>query len=150
MSRFLSICAVIALVGAVAAVGASGGVKVGGSISITTVGSSAFGGKVKSSRRFCRAKRLVVVKRDKPGKDPIIGRDRTNRKGRYLVDLPGPVTGTFYAQATRKLNSVSGPRVVCRRLETKRRTITPPPPPPPPPPPGFSAPPLDPTIATSM
>src|SRR5262245_55233931 len=125
-------------VGAVAAVGTSAGtVKVGGSISMNTVGSSAFGGKVTSSRRFCRVKRLVVVKRVTPGKDPIIGRDRTNGKGRYLVDLPGSVTGTFYAQATRKLNIVSGLRVVCRRLETKSRTTTRPPPPPP----GFSAPP---------
>jgi len=59
-----------------------------------------------------------VLKRDTPGKDPIIGRDRTNRRGRYRIELPGPVTGAFYARATRKLNIVSGNGVVCRPLDT--------------------------------
>jgi hypothetical protein len=121
MTRTLSICGVVAVLGGAMAVTALADVKkVGGSISINTAGTSAFAGKVKSKRRFCFRNRLVVLKRDTPGngKDPIIGRDRTNRKGRYRVDLPNPVTGEFYARATRKIRIVSGNGVVCRPLET--------------------------------
>jgi hypothetical protein len=119
MKRILSICGIVAVLGgAMTAIALADVKKVGGSISINTAGSSAFAGKVKSKRRFCFRNRLVVVKRDTPGKDPIIGRDRTNRRGRYRVELPGPVTGAFYARATRKIKIVSGNGIVCRPLQT--------------------------------
>lgn len=119
MNRILSVCVVTAVLGgAFAAVAPADVKKVGGSITINTAGSSAFVGKVKSPRKFCFRNRLVVLKRDTPGKDPIIGRDRTNRRGRYRIELPGPVTGAFYARATRKLNIVSGNGVVCRPVES--------------------------------
>ena len=120
MTRMVSICGLVTVLGAGLAASALADVdKVGGSITINTAASNAFAGKVKSSRRFCFRNRLVVLKRDTPGKDPIIGRDRTNRKGRYRIELPGPVTGAFYARATRKLNIVSGNGIVCRRLQTR-------------------------------
>jgi len=119
MIRNLSICAIVAALAAAAATAALADVKkVGGSISVNTAGTSAFAGKVKSKRKFCRANRLVVLKRRKPGKDPIIGRDRTNGKGRYRVEMPGPVTGAFYARATRKIKIVSGNGIVCRPIQT--------------------------------
>jgi hypothetical protein len=119
MKRILSICGIVAVLGGtMTAIALADVKKVGGSISINTAGSSAFAGKVKSKRRFCFRNRLVVVKRDTPGKDPIIGRDRTNRRGRYRVELPGPVTGAFYARATRKIKIVSGNGIVCRPLQT--------------------------------
>jgi hypothetical protein len=119
MTRTLVTVAAVVVLGVTMTAAALADVdKVGGSISINTAASNDFAGKVKSQRRFCRRNRLVVLKRRRPGRDPIIGRDRTNRRGRYRIDLPNPVTGDFYARATRKLNIVSGNGVVCRPIET--------------------------------
>ena len=80
--------------------------------------SDGFAGRVKSAREFCFRRRLVIVRRQTPGKDPEVGRDRTGRFGRYRIDTPGPVTGAFYARATRKIKIISGNGIVCRRLQT--------------------------------
>lgn len=117
--RKVSICALaVALVAGTATVALADVKKVGGHISVNTGATGVFKGKVKSSRRFCFRNRLVVLKRKKPGKDPIIGRDRTNRKGRYRIDLGNPVTGAFYARATRKIRIVSGNGIVCRPIQS--------------------------------
>ena len=92
-------------------------------ITIWTESSSALTGAIKSSRKFCRLERLVVIKRDTPAKDPIIARDRTSRTresgaARYLADVGRPVTGYFYARAPRKIGFVSGNRIVCRPLQS--------------------------------
>jgi hypothetical protein len=119
--RTLSICGLVAVLAGLTAVAALADVKrVGGSITINTASSSAFVGKVKSKRRFCFRNRLVVIKRDTPGKgkDPIVARDRTNRRGRYRAETPGPVTGAFYARATRKIKIISGNGIICRPIQT--------------------------------
>ena len=119
MRRTLAIgSAVAVVVGTVAAVALADVDRIGGHVSINTAGSTAFKGQIKSSRKFCRNKRLVVIKRDTAGKDPIIARDRTNRQARYLADVGHPFTGDFYARATRKIRIVSGNGIVCRPLQT--------------------------------
>jgi hypothetical protein len=118
MRRFLSICGITAALAGMGAVVALAGVtKIGGSITVRTT-ATGFAGRVKSSRHFCRVNRLVVVRRQTPGKDPEVGRDHTNRRGRYSVETPGPVTGAFYARMARKLKIVSGNGIVCRPRQT--------------------------------
>ena len=115
----LLVCVLAAAIAAGFAVHALADVKkVGGSITLNTGATGIFKGKVKSPRRFCYRNRLVLLKRQKPGDDPIVGRDRTGRLGRYRIDLGHPVTGDFYARATRKIRIVSGNGIICRPLRT--------------------------------
>jgi hypothetical protein len=44
-----------------------------------------FVGSVNPNANVCDSNRLVRVRRVRPGRDPVIGRDRTNNRGRYRV-----------------------------------------------------------------
>ena len=125
MRRFLISGLAVALVAGAASVALADVKKVGGSISLNTGATGVFKGKVKSPRPFCYRNRLVVLKRQKPGDDPIVGRDRTGTLGRYRIDLGHPVTGDFYARATRKIRIVSGNGIVCRPRQSTVIHISP-------------------------
>jgi hypothetical protein len=115
----------MALVAGTATIALADVKRVGGHISLNTGATGVFKGKVKSSRKFCFRNRLVVLKRSTPGKDRTIGRDRTNRRGRYRIDLGHPVTGNFYARATRKIRIISGNGIVCRPIQSSVIHISP-------------------------
>jgi hypothetical protein len=69
-----------------------------------TYGSSDFNGRERSVLHSCQKHRQVkVVKARKHRKDRVIGRDRTNRRGRYKVHA-GHVNGRFYARAPKDGN----------------------------------------------
>lgn len=122
----ISICVLtLAIAAGMASLALADVKKIGGSISLNTGATGIFKGKVKSSRRFCYRNRLVVLKRQKPGDDLIIESDRTDRFGKYRIDLGHPVTGDFYARATRKIRIVSGNGIVCRPIQSAVIHISP-------------------------
>jgi hypothetical protein len=79
----------------------------------------AFRGRVGSARPKCVRSRKVVVKKLRPGRDQTVGRDRTNRKGRWSVPRKH-AHGRFYAKAKRKsFVAKNGDRVVCKAKRTR-------------------------------
>lgn len=82
-------------------------------------------GKVRSAKKQCRRNRRVVLYKRRPGPDLRIGRDRTNRRGRWRVRVePSSLkpNDRFYAKATRKLRIISGVGYDCP--SARSRTIT--------------------------
>jgi hypothetical protein len=68
--------------------------------------------------------RKVVVKKLRPGPDQTVGRDRTNRKGRWRVPRKH-AHGRFYAKAKRKsFVARNGDKVVCRAKRTRRIQVS--------------------------
>ena len=61
---------------------------------------SVFTGRVTSALGSCERKRKVVVKRVRPGRDVVVGRDRTGRTGHFDVAHDGR-PGRYYALAKR-------------------------------------------------
>jgi hypothetical protein len=61
---------------------------------------SVFTGRVNSELAFCERKRMVVVKRARPGRDAVVARDRTGRDGRFEAAHSGR-PGRYYAVAKR-------------------------------------------------
>ena len=80
-----------------------------------------FKGRVRSDRPFCRRNRKVVVRRQKRGPDPVVGRDRTNRRGRYSINpRPNPRRGQrYYAVAKPKKKKKHRHSHVCRRARSR-------------------------------
>jgi hypothetical protein len=56
-----------------------------------------FHGKLRPRGR-CAKRNRVVVYRKKRGRDARVGRDKTNRRGRYSVREPDPRRGVYYAK----------------------------------------------------
>ncbi len=82
-------------------------------------------GKVKAPTGKCMRGRKVVLFQKQPGADAKLGKDRTNRKGRWIVELPAADLAPqdrFYAKVRRKLNIVSGEGYQCR--SARSRTVT--------------------------
>jgi hypothetical protein len=83
-------------------------------------------GKVKSGAPKCvRGRRVTLFERG-PGADTKVGRDRTNRRGRWVVKVPLDELepqDRFYARVGRKLNIVSGEGYVCRGDRSRTRTF---------------------------
>jgi hypothetical protein len=57
----------------------------------------AFHGKVKSKSDVCIERRRVKLFSQKPGKDTLLGRTRTNARGRWKIKQDPP-SGVFYAK----------------------------------------------------
>ncbi len=71
-----------------------------------------FSGEVRSATR-CERRRDVVLKRVREGRDPIVGRDVTNRRGRWSVRVPG-ADGRFYAKVLKRTFVDNETRVICQ------------------------------------
>ncbi|MDQ4064567.1 MAG: hypothetical protein M3161_00795 [Actinomycetota bacterium] len=84
------------------------------------VESSVFLGTVRSATK-CERLRDVVLRRVREGRDPIVGQDVTNRRGKWKVRLPG-ANGRFYAQVIKRAFQQGDTRVVCRA--DRSRTIS--------------------------
>ena len=62
-----------------------------------------FRGRVRSERPRCiknRDVKVFKVREDRP--DRLIGEDKTNDEGRYVIPKPAGVEGRFYARVTRR------------------------------------------------
>lgn len=61
----------------------------------------AFNGKVQSSKASCKKNRTVKLYRVKAGPDKLLGTDRTNKKGKWLI--PAKLkSGNYYAKAPKR------------------------------------------------
>jgi hypothetical protein len=83
-------------------------------------------GKVKSEAPKCLRGRRVTLLERRPGPDRKVGRDRTSRRGRWVVKVSLDELepqDRFYAKARRKLNIVSGEGYVCRGDRSKTVTF---------------------------
>ena len=61
--------------------------------------SDGFSGHVKSSKGKCVVSRVVVLYKQKPGKDKIIGTDVADENGAWSTGNTGSTKGAFYAFA---------------------------------------------------
>jgi hypothetical protein len=57
-----------------------------------------FAGRVVSHMRWCERERVVVLREVKQGPDPRVGKTRTNREGRWRIDV-SVGQGRFYGVA---------------------------------------------------
>jgi hypothetical protein len=57
----------------------------------------AFHGKVKSKSDACIAERKVRLYSERPGKDALLGKARTNARGRWTIRME-PTPGVYYAR----------------------------------------------------
>lgn len=60
-----------------------------------------FAGRVDSHMRWCERDRVVVLREVREGSNPRVGRTRTNREGRWRIDVTVG-SGRFYAVARYK------------------------------------------------
>ena len=60
----------------------------------------AFHGKVKSKSDACVAERKVRLFSERTGRDALLGKTRTNARGRWTIRME-PSSGVFYARVTR-------------------------------------------------
>jgi hypothetical protein len=70
----------------------------------------------------CLARREVVLKKKRSGRDRKISGDRTNRRGRWRVGGLEGKQGTFYAIVKRKVARASGTPVICKRTKSDELT----------------------------
>ena len=80
-------------------------------VTIRNVDNVEYRGKVSSRKRPCIRRRAISLYRNEPRE--VIGTDKSDRKGRWLVELliPGD---DYYARAARRVITRSGHRHVCR------------------------------------
>ena len=75
-----------------------------------------FKGGVAAGLPRCEPGRRVVVKKVRDGRDLIVGRDRTNDRGKWRVPHDVGGRGRYYAVATRRALDAPGDRmIICRR-----------------------------------
>jgi len=78
-----------------------------------------FKGRVNSGPRRCERGRLVTIKEVRRGPDAVEGRDRTNRRGRYVEPHNRFGRGRYYAVAGRKtFTNRFGDTIICRRARS--------------------------------
>jgi hypothetical protein len=74
----------------------------------------AFRGALMNTRKECRKRAEVVVRRVRPGPNIALGSVLTNRRGRWRLPMSGYVKGRFYAEVIgRALPSTSGTTIEC-------------------------------------
>jgi hypothetical protein len=95
-----------ALIGQIAANAVPSGVSIAYS-------ANAFHGSVESPSARCERHRTVSIFKVRPGDDSLVGRDETNRRGRYRVPEQG-ANGRFYAKVARKVVGGYNNTVVCQ------------------------------------
>jgi protocatechuate 3,4-dioxygenase beta subunit len=75
----------------------------------------AFVGALASERDECTEGRRVVLKKKRPGKDRVVGRDSSNRRGNWKI-VKRRARGRYFAVVRARTSSVgSGATVVCNR-----------------------------------
>ena len=85
---------------------------------ITIASYPALHGRVKSSLRACERRRAVKLFLQRPHRhDKLVGRDRTNRRGRWKVEPK--FYGAYYAKVTRRELKIKGKTHVCRSARSR-------------------------------
>jgi hypothetical protein len=80
-----------------------------------------FRGRVDSALPRCERGRTVRIKKVRSGPDRTVGRDRTNRQGRYEVRHRRGGPGRYYAVAARKsFTNADGDTVICQKGRSRR------------------------------
>lgn len=105
-SVLLVLALLVALIPAGSAVGASYATKV-----IVSLKTPAFHGTLKSSRGACATNRKVKLFRKKPGRDRLLGSDKSNAKTRWSIRVKLKSGASYYAKAPAKGN--------CRAAKSK-------------------------------
>jgi len=74
-----------------------------------------------SSAEKCVRQRSVIVHKDRPGRDPVVGEDKTTREGQYVVKVAkdAKVNGRYYAEVLRSVAGTYGKLVECGDAESK-------------------------------
>jgi hypothetical protein len=91
--------------GATATVGSGGGGS-GSDVASTVTLTRSLRGTVRSSDPSCEQGRRIVVKQVRPGRDRVVGRDRSETSGAYRVSS-SRTTGRFYAIAKKKVDGAA-------------------------------------------
>jgi len=79
----------------------------------------AFLGDVSSPSRDCEVDRKVKVFLKKPGRDQLIGADRSDAGGQWLIETANAASAKYYAKiAERKLASTAAHDHVCRQYRS--------------------------------
>ena len=107
------VCAGLAVAGIASAVAsASSVVKYDSEVTISSH-APAFHGRVKSEKNACERHRKVKLYKQRHGPDKLLGKDKTNRHGKWEVkDRLRP--GFFYAKVVRRVKGTAPNRFVCR------------------------------------
>ena len=74
----------------------------------------AFKGAVATDFEGCSNGRRIVLKKKRPGKDRVVGRDLSNSKGNWKI-VKRRARGRYYAVAPRKQFEVNNATVICNR-----------------------------------
>jgi hypothetical protein len=81
----------------------------------------AFKGAASSSQKRCETRRVIQLKKKKPGKDVTVGTARTNNKGKYNIKKR-KAKGTYYTVApAKRFTKRDGSVVVCRKGRSPNR-----------------------------
>ena len=102
LPALIVVAVIAALLPASTASGASYSTKV-----IVSLKFPAFHGKLKSSRGACATNRTVKLFRKKPGRDKLLGTDRSNAKAKWAIPIGKKRLksgASFYAKAPAKGN----------------------------------------------
>jgi hypothetical protein len=92
------IAVVAALLPAVSTAGSSYSTKI-----VVSLRVPAFHGTLKSGKRACARRRTVKLFREKPGRDKLLGTDRSSPKARWSIPIGRRLTsGSYYATAPAK------------------------------------------------
>lgn len=73
----------------------------------------AFTGKARSGRPQCERNRKVVVKKKRDGRDRTVGRDTTNRAGKFRIRERN-AKGRYYAKLSRRARGRYGHSHICK------------------------------------
>ena len=93
-------------------------VKINSKVTISSK-APAFHGKVKSSNQACEIHRKVKLFKQRPGADKLLGKDKTNHNGRWVIKVQPLKSGAYYARVTRRSEGTAGTIFVCRGDRSK-------------------------------
>ena len=95
-------------------------VKINSRVQISTQ-PPAFHGHVKSPNHACEIHRKVKLFKERKGPDKLLGKDKTNHRGRWEIDVNPLKSGAYHAKVVRRSEGAAGTIFVCRR--DRSRTI---------------------------
>ena len=98
-SLLLVLALLVALLPTGSAAGASYSTKV-----IVSLKTPAFHGKLKSRRSACATNRTVKLFRKKPGRDKLLGTDKSDAKAKWSIRIRLKSGASYYAKAPAKGN----------------------------------------------
>jgi hypothetical protein len=74
----------------------------------------AFHGHVKSDKSACEKQRKVKLFKQRQGSDKLLGKDKSNNRGKWEVEVDPLKSGAYYAKVVRRKEGTAGTIFVCR------------------------------------